>query len=205
MTALNTAIFVQGKQDPWEIYNTALQQILFYAGRNCARNEIEFRIHTEPDGREAIYISPHENMPIQMGVYHRSERMLFTEEEAREKAGSGCGKPDCSAHAAQPAHLVVALASSVYWEDADRSWNAGNLHSGMVWAIGGFLDAKKVPWKWQENISHATHVGYEALNDFAPAVDSVKRGLSGSGGFSQVAQAISREIMKRMGLVSDDE
>lgn len=205
MTALNTAILIQDKQDPWEVYNTALQQILFYAGRNCGRGDIEHRIHEDEEGCETIYISPHENLPVLMGISYRPGRPLFTEEEARRKMESGCGNPDCPAHRAQPAHVIVALATSIFWADEERSWNAGNLHSGMVWAIGGFLDAKKVPWKWQENISHTTHEGYEALDDFPPAVDQVKAGLSGSGGFSRVAQAISREIMKRMGLVSDDE
>lgn len=195
MTALNTAIFVQGKQDPAEIFDVALQQILFYEGRNCGTAAISTHHYTEKDDRETLYISPHENMSVLMAVYYRPGGEMYTKEEA-SRGDSGCGNPECMSHRAQPAHLIVALASNVHWKDADRAWNAGNLHSGMVWSIGGFLDNKKIPWVWQENISQATHEGYDDLADLVPAVENVSNGITNPLGMSQM---ISKEIMRRLG------
>lgn len=202
MTALNTAIYVQGKQDPWEIYHAAVQQILFYAGRDCSSEAIDYRLHSEEDGSEAIYISPHENLPVMMAIYYRPGRDLYTGEGAQAQLMSGCGDPQCATHRAQPAHLIVALATNFTWR-ADRleGWNAGNLHSGMVWALGGFLDSKKVPWKWQENVSHATHEGYEDLDHLVKAAERFRSGFGAAG----VAQQMARELMKRMGLLPEDE
>lgn len=196
MTALSTAIFVQGPQDASEIYNTALRQILFYDGRDAAPSDISLHVATDTDGREALYASPHESLPVTLGVYHRPGGMMFTEQEAKEKFDSGCADPNCISHRPEPAHLIVAFATNIFWADEDRQWNAGNLHSGMVWSIGGFLDSKGVQWKWQENISHSTHEGYEALDDLVGAVDAVRTGMTNPLG---VGQIISREIMRRMG------
>lgn len=202
MTALNTAIFVQGPTDPMEIYNVALQQILFYDGRDAAPGDISFHIHTDEDGREVIYAGPHENLPVLIGVYYRPGGMMFTEEEAREKFQNNCGNPGCMTHRPEAAHVIVALATDALWVDENRNWNAGNLHSGMVWGLGGFLDGKKVPWKWQENISLNVHEGYGELENLAPAVQQVKMGLSSPLGLGQM---ISRAILKKMGLLPDED
>lgn len=203
MTSLNTAIFVQGKQDPWEIYHTALQQILFYDGRDAAPSDIHYHLHSEEDGdREVIYASPHEGLPVLLAVYYRPGGEMYTEQEAREKLESACGKPDCDSHRAQPAHLILAMATEFSWASSKyEGWNAGNLHSGMLWGIGGFLDAKKVPWKWQENLSHEVHSGYDDLDDLVKAAERV-RGMSSPMG---AAQAIAREFMKRMGMLPEDD
>jgi hypothetical protein len=201
VTALNTAIFVQGPQDPMEIYNVALQQILFYDGRNAAPSHISLHIHTDEDGREVIYFDQSENLPALLAVYHRPGGVMFTEEEAQEQFEAGCTDPTCMRHRPAPAHLIVAFASSIMWEDRGRQWNAGNLHSGLVWSVGGFLDGKKIPWKWQEDIDQETHEGYEELEGLPAGVGKVRAGLANPLGISMM---ISKEIMKRLGFTTDE-
>lgn len=201
MAALNTAIFVQGPQDALEIYHTALQQILFYDGRNASPSDISFQVDTDTDGREILYAPPHEHLPAMLGVYHRPGGMMFTEQEAKEKFDSGCPDRNCVSHRPEPAHLIVAFGTNIFWADEGRKWNAGNLHGGLLWSIGGFLDSKQLPWKWQENISHSTHEGYEELDNLVAAVENVRTGMANPLGIGQV---ISREIMKRMGFTLDE-
>jgi hypothetical protein len=203
MTALNTAIYVQGKQDPWEMYNITLQQALFYDGRNTAPSDIHYHLSSEADGREIIYASPHENLPVMLAVYHRPGADMFTEQEAKDRLDPSCGNPDCDVHQAPAAHLIVALASPLSWGDEKREgWNAGNLHSGMVWGIGGFLDAKGIPWKWQHNVSHEVFEGYDALDGLPPAVERTRMGMANPMG---LAQEMAREFMKRMGLLREED
>lgn len=198
MTALKTAIFIQGPQDPLEIYNTALQQIIFYDGRDACATDIGFHLKEEEEEREFIYVSPHENLPSLLTVCHRPGKEVMTQQEAEERLESGCGQPGCPAHRAIPAHLILAFSTDIHYTDK-RGWNAGNLHSGLLWGVGGFLDSKKIPWKWQTNTDHQIHDGYEDLDDL---VQTVQQYAEGPTGFMKI---ISDAIMKQFGMLPDEE
>lgn len=202
MQALNTAIFVQQEVDLWELYNVCLRQLLFFDGRDTGPADIRY-VREDLEEDEYLGVDPHEELPAMLAIWYNPGGDVLTEERAKGK--TGCSNKECEEHEAVPFHKLVGLATSVFYDDA-RGWNAGNLHSGMIYGIGAFLDSKKIQWKWQNNIENVVHEGYEDLEDLPVAVAKVRGMLTNPMGMGpNIAQQIRDGLMRAMGLKPEED
>ncbi len=200
MSIVNTAIFIQAPVDIKELFNTLLRQVLFYHGKGTAPGDVDLMVGTR-FGLEYIATDLHENLPCMSTVWYKDEGPVISKGDSKDGWVRVCGNPECEGHQAPECHVIVAFGSSAFYTD-ERGWNAGNLHSGLIYAIGGFLDVQKIPWLWQESLTSSTHEGYEDLDAFGSAVGRMRDQVANPLG---MAQMVSREILRAMGFTQDEE
>lgn len=198
---LSTAILVQAEMEPWEIFNIALHQLLFFDGKGTSLADvrtIEKEDEEDGKGRHYIVTDPGEKLPAIMAVYYRPEGEMITEQEAQEEFRSSCTEPDCKAHRHPPCHLLVGFSTEFSYSD-HRGWNAGDVHSAMVWAVSGYLDGRKIPWMWQSNVLGSNYEGCDDLDKLPAFVNNMRNGSVPGG----VERAVAMEILRRMGFAGD--
>lgn len=198
MHIFGTSIFVEGEVDPQELYSTLLRQIIFYDGRALHPTDIPLVAGTEDNiNHYLIDVRADHGLQALAGVWYKDNGELITGEEAGGVWNTSCSDSNCTRHQPEPFRVLAGFATSLHYSD-ERGWNAGNLHSGMIYAMGGFLDTKKVPWKWQEGFRKDIHEGYEDLEELPGLVQNVHAALANPG------QVMAQHLLRALGLIQDN-
>lgn len=199
MHIFGTSIFVEGEVDPQELYSTLLRQIIFYDGRPITTTDIPLVVGTD-EGINHYLIDVHGDHGLQVlaGVWYKDNGESLTGEEAKGVWHTSCADSSCTTHQVESCRVLAGFATSLHYSD-ERGWNAGNLHSGMIYALGGFLDTQKVPWKWQEGFRKEIHEGYGDLDQLPKLVQQIHSALANPG------QLMAQHLLRMLGLIQGND
>jgi hypothetical protein len=65
----------------------------------------------------------------------------------------------------EPACWVLVDFDTAYGYTGANGWGCGSLHAWLVAELGQWLDARNIPWSWQNEFTGEIHTGYENLKD----------------------------------------
>lgn len=194
MQELHTYIYVQGHVDAGAVFSEILNWDLMFSNRKDSPEDIG-RHYGEDDQRGCEYVSVKDEEPLAafLAMWYRTGGDAVTEEDKAEWEGAHCGSPNCTSHLIAPCRLLIGMSTPMSYVDTHREWNAGNLHSALIWQLGAWLDGQKVPWQWHANITGEVRTGYSELDDLAKVVHL--RNTTPMGALAEMLRAMGLRVM----------
>lgn len=75
------------------------------------------------------------------------------------------GEPQCSSVEHNPVCYAEVSIDTAYGYRGPNGYGCGDLHAAFITALGEWLDARGIRWKWRNEFTFEVHEGYDRLID----------------------------------------